>query len=398
MRGMRSRRQTGFAERGWATSARIAAFHHGRTGESALTDTRCDTSGSRTLRPDTTAARNRPAPVLSASQIALRGCRTAGLRTDLKTTQLHGFLAVYQTRSFTDAADRLGTTQGAVSIRIRELEDCLGTRLFERSNQGVVPTPAGDRFYERALRLARALETAREDVMSLRSISDRISAGVIPTFSRTALAPAIMRFRAQRPEVALQLVESFSGPLAERTARRALDFAIVPAGPPDLRLVSQHIAQGPELFATSTHTARVHLRPVTLCAEPPLKLVLPTRGNARRSRLESYLTSVGVRIAATIEMDTMMGALELVSSTDWTGVFPAALVHPELDGSRLKLHPIADPPLLTDYALITPASRPLRPAAQVFAAELCSQIAQVLDDWARRTGAGGSKAKWDHIP
>lgn len=319
-------------------------------------------------------------------------------RPELKITQLNGFVAVYQTRSFTDAADRLGTTQGAVSIRIKELEDGLGMRLFERNNQGVVATPAGDRFYEHGLRLLRTLEVTRRDMRSVSGRPEQVSVGVIPTFSRAALAPAILEFRAMHPDVPLQVFEAFSASLTESTARGELDFAIVPAGPPELRIESIHIGRGPELFVTSTRTTRTHLHPVALGAEPPLRLVLPLRGNARRDRLDAYLKSVRARVSAVIEMDTMTGALELIANTDWVALLPAALLHPDKSGSRLKVHPLADPPLLVDYELITPSARALGSAAGALADALRRQILGLLDDWASRVGAIPGPASRNHLP
>ena len=62
-------------------------------------------------------------------------------------------VAVVERRSFSQAAERLGVTQPAVSLQVRALEKRLGTQLLDRSGRRVEPTEAGLRLYRGAQRL-----------------------------------------------------------------------------------------------------------------------------------------------------------------------------------------------------------------------------------------------------
>src|SRR5918911_394198 len=62
----------------------------------------------------------------------------------MDTRQLAAFCAVVEKRSFSQAAERLGVTQPAVSLQIRALEKRLGRRLLDRSGRRVEPTEAGE--------------------------------------------------------------------------------------------------------------------------------------------------------------------------------------------------------------------------------------------------------------
>lgn len=101
------------------------------------------------------------------------------------------FLEVYRTGSITAAAANLALSQPAVSERLARIEHRLGERLFERSRQGVTPTPAGDRLAARVSepvdRLKAAWSTPEHDASGLVRIggaSDVVATKVIP-----ALAP-----------------------------------------------------------------------------------------------------------------------------------------------------------------------------------------------------------------
>src|SRR6187455_1292322 len=84
----------------------------------------------------------------------------------MDTRQLAAFCAVVERKSFSQAAERLGVTQPAVSLQVRALEKRLGTRLLDRSGRRVEPTEAGLRLYRGAQRLLALEEQLLAEVGS----------------------------------------------------------------------------------------------------------------------------------------------------------------------------------------------------------------------------------------
>src|SRR5712691_10447653 len=82
----------------------------------------------------------------------------------MDTRQLAAFCAVVERKSFSQAAERLGVTQPAVSLQIRSLEQRLGTRLLDRSGRRVEPTEAGLRLYASAQRVLALEEQLLQEV------------------------------------------------------------------------------------------------------------------------------------------------------------------------------------------------------------------------------------------
>src|ERR671933_233192 len=82
----------------------------------------------------------------------------------MDTRQLAAFCAVVDKRSFSQAAERLGVTQPAVSLQIRALEKRLGQQLLDRSGRRVEPTEAGLRLYRGAQRLLALEEQLLQDL------------------------------------------------------------------------------------------------------------------------------------------------------------------------------------------------------------------------------------------
>src|SRR3954454_9824013 len=82
----------------------------------------------------------------------------------MDTRQLVAFCAVVERKSFSQAAERLGVTQTAVSLQIRSLEQRLGRQLLERSGRGGEPAEGGARLDASAQRLLALEEQLVEDV------------------------------------------------------------------------------------------------------------------------------------------------------------------------------------------------------------------------------------------
>src|ERR1044072_3972701 len=95
------------------------------------------------------------------------------------------FLWVATLRSFRGAAEKLNTTQPAVSMRIAQLEDLLGVRLLERDRRSVAPTSKGQEligYAERLIRLRGEMIEAVGDRSTMRGIVRlRCSATTVPT-------------------------------------------------------------------------------------------------------------------------------------------------------------------------------------------------------------------------
>jgi DNA-binding transcriptional LysR family regulator len=149
----------------------------------------------------------------------------------MDTRQLAAFCAVVERRSFSQAAERLGVTQPAVSLQVRALEKRLGTQLLDRSGRRVEPTEAGKRLYRGAQRMLALEDQLVADVTASGegALGGNLVLGASTGPAAVAIPVALAEFQRQNPEVRVFLTVSDTHSVVERVAARELELGIVGA-------------------------------------------------------------------------------------------------------------------------------------------------------------------------
>jgi|SRR5262245_914109 len=296
--------------------------------------------------------------------------------------QIRAVIAVCEEGSFTRAAAREHATQSGISQHVAAVERTLGVKLFERSTAGVVPTPAGLRYYRRCVEAVGMLEKADEEARALAgAVTGDLRIGLMPTFTRAMLAPTLDYFVPRYPDVRLHIFEGYSGLLTEMVRADELDFAIVPAFEGQVGLKSRLIMRDREMVISGRKRGLKSLAPVRLAEIAPLKIVMPGPHNIRRRNLETYFQTHGVEIAATLEMDAMIGTLEFVARSDWVAVLPSLISVNDIAKGDLVVNPIADPPLHIECIVIQPTRRTLTTQARLFLERFEAEAARIHEIW-----------------
>ena len=157
------------------------------------------------------------------------------MSVDFKTLEALSWVAALG--SFHLAADKLRTTQPAISQRVARLEDALGRRLFERHPRRVVPTAAG----REALVFAERLLATRAEMVARLADPERLVGvlrlGVAETIVHTWLSRFVEAMSQALPRVALEIEVDASPVLRERLLAQQIDlaFLIGPLSVPEVR-------------------------------------------------------------------------------------------------------------------------------------------------------------------
>lgn len=298
----------------------------------------------------------------------------------MKLQHLKYFVAVFEEGSFSAGAQRVNATQSGLSMHVRQLEDRFQVQLLNRSSTGVTPTEAGTRFYRDAVRVLHAASEAEANLRNLSgAVSGQVTVGLMPTFTRAVLGPAMSRFLKEYPNVKISVREAYSGELSRGVLSGDLDFAVVPAFDADERLNAILMGTDQECLVLSSASNLDVKRPVQLADLPPLNLVLPSPENVRRRKIDQYLAKNGIEIGRLLEIDSMFTTLDLVATSDWATILPGVLCLPDIEGGRRSVFPITSPQMDVEYLRIEPKSGPLSKAGQAFYSVLHEELVSALE-------------------
>jgi DNA-binding transcriptional LysR family regulator len=141
----------------------------------------------------------------------------------LDLNAVEAFVLVADLRSFTRAAEAAGTTQSAVSLKLKRLERRLGRRLLERTPRLVRLSAEGSAFLESA----KSLLAAHERALGRDGIDQRLTLGISDHAAGPELAPLLARVNAHDPSLVLDVRVAASRDLVELFDRGELDAVIV---------------------------------------------------------------------------------------------------------------------------------------------------------------------------
>lgn len=282
---------------------------------------------------------------------------------------LNYFIAVYEERSFTKASDRVHVVQSALSMQVRNLEDELGTTLFERNPRGLEPTITGKRFYELAVPIACNMAAAKQEVVEMgqgNKVAGSIKIGLPPSVCHGIVGELLCDYSARYPNVELSIVEAYSRHLTEQVQQGLLDAALgaMPADRSSLiyePFFIDHfvLASGSPVFGDNlTHCDLHGLR--------PLKLVMPSEQHLIGSTIQELIKTGQMVPDRVMRVDGVVTSLAFVRQSDWVCIFPAIALTREIASREMFIYPISRPAVRFDLYRVHDPRRPLSLAIRLF--------------------------------
>jgi len=294
--------------------------------------------------------------------------------------QLKAFVAVVEENSFSLAAERLNATQSGMSMLVQNLELSIGKKLINRVPGKMVLTESGKNFYKYTLEILSLMDKALIDAKTdTEDLSGTFNCGLMPTFTRSALPATLSKFLKEYPKVDVKVTEAYSGVLEDMVRTNKLEFAIVPSVKNPTGLNIEFVSSDLNFLVTKKNSEFEHLKPIKLSKLDKIKIILPGVENSRRISLDEYFATHNIKIDKTLEMDGMIGTLEMVASSDWCAILPAVLCDLDITGNLRTLSPLTSPNFTTEYVLITSASKDLSSAAKLFSEKICDEIKSITE-------------------
>lgn len=248
----------------------------------------------------------------------------------MQMRHLETLLAIAEEGSFTGAADVLATVQSNVSEQVRQLEEELGVRLFDRGRKGAVPTECGIVVIERARRIRRESDAMRTDLGMIQGLeAGDASFGIVGTASRWVVPQLVAELRVRAPGVRLRVNEAASERLMTEVLAAELAQAVVTEPVTDRRLETQTLLEE-ALVGVVGPGVDLPPEPVPLAALLELGLVVPPLENPLRYEVQAAAERLGLDVQVTVEVEGIRLVADLVAAGAGASVLPETAVPPEL--------------------------------------------------------------------
>jgi DNA-binding transcriptional LysR family regulator len=297
----------------------------------------------------------------------------------MDTRQLAAFCAVIERRSFSQAADRLGVTQPAVSLQVRALEKRLGTQLLDRSGRRVEPTEAGWRLYRGAQRMLALEDQLVADVTASGegALAGDLVLGASTGPAAVAIPVALAEFQRQNPDVRVYLTVSDTHSVVERVAARELELGIVGAARRHRGVRFESFFSDQVILACPPGHAFAG-RTITLDELRGETLILMQDGAGVRQVVEDALRRQGVRLRdldVRLELGLQESVRRAVEAGYGVTFISRTAVEAELTGGRLAEARVEGLDVTREISLATATGRARTRVADAFLAFAREQLA-----------------------
>jgi LysR family transcriptional regulator, carnitine catabolism transcriptional activator len=302
---------------------------------------------------------------------------------EFTSKQLRAFQLVAQHHSFTRAAEALFITVSGLSVLIRELENQLGYRLFDRTTRQVVLTEYGNDLLAVTRRTLPELDAAMSRIgQTAKGGSQSISVGTTPLIAANILPQAIKEFRGQRPDLRIDLFDADLTTLLDRLQAGKLDMALGIfwfKSVPGFRRTA--------LFRFSLMMIRAdkigapHRAATTWSALNGQTLISMATINPHQQIINKYLAKTGAVCQRGAVVNLLDTQIALVEADEGIAIIPSFGV-PVCRNRRVVMSRLINPIVNLDFSQISTRARKLPPGAEEFSAFLKTYIAR----WAGHAG------------
>lgn len=288
---------------------------------------------------------------------------------DITLKQLRAFVTVANLGQFTLAADKLGSSQSAVSTLVRQLETNLNLRLFDRHTRLLRLTQAGMDILPIAARAVADIEGMVEssrELNALRRGKVSVAAGTVQ--AALMLPQLVFGFTKLYPEIEVALHDVAEKAVLEQVANGSVDVGIGTVPDDDTELMGTRLTTDEFLVVLHPEDPLVKLPELRWTDLADCKLIGPQRGNPIRDRLESELVRNGIVLPLDKAMQEVALPLTIIGMVEGglgVAIMTSAVTRLATSMGLIVRTP-TEPHIKREVSLIQKRTRSLSPAARRF--------------------------------
>lgn len=250
--------------------------------------------------------------------------------TRLKLRQLRLLIAVGRYGSIQHAARELQVSQPAATKLIQDLEADFEVQLFERTNRGVIPTVYGEALIRHGKLILSQVSNAAQELDDLaEGNSGRVVVGTLLAAAPNLLPRAIHTILAERPKVAIKVVEGTNDALMPSLFSGEIDMIVgrLPTYRARAKLVQEKLFDDRIAAVVGKQHPLVGKKKLRFSEVRPFGWILPPQETTLRRQIDQFFISQKQYLPPTIvESVSYLANRSLLQSRDFVGLMPEHVV------------------------------------------------------------------------
>jgi DNA-binding transcriptional LysR family regulator len=280
--------------------------------------------------------------------------------------QLRVFIAVAELLHFTRAGDALGMSQSTVSTQIRELEDNLGLRLFDRHTRMLRLTQAGAEILPLARKAVADLDSVIGSSAQLKALGRGRVSIAVASIQAALVMPALIRtFCVANPGVKVVLHDVAQGEVLEMVRAGEVDFGLGTASESRHDLGTRMLWQEVFVAVLPPDHPLGRKRELTWKDLKDVPTIGPRSDNPVREQLDHALAREGISLTRLYEVTLPLTMVGMVEGGLGVAIMTTSMAR-VIKALGLTMKEVNRPIIKREVSLVFHPDRSLSPAAQSF--------------------------------
>lgn len=246
------------------------------------------------------------------------------------------FLKVCECDSVTEAAEKLGIAQPAVSLAIKELEDYYGVLLFDRISRRLYLTEDGKALLKYARQITFLFEEMENNIKNWDSLQ-LLRVGSSITIGTCLIPDYVKRFHSAYPKIKVNVTIDNSSVIEKKILRNELDFAFIEGITHSENILSYHFLEDRLVLVCGANHDLSGQSNISLDELSHQTLILREKGSGTRQLFDSTLLTHGITVTPAWESISTEAIIHAVASGIGVSVLPYRLVEHDLAEHRLQI-------------------------------------------------------------
>ena len=277
--------------------------------------------------------------------------------------QLYSFESVIRLGGFTSASKELHITQPAVYMQVQQLQENIGTKLFDINGKKISPTFVGKKIYKTALDTISSLESSKLEIDEILKPDSGHLQIAVATTANSFISALLAKFKNAFPKMTFYIDVTNRQSLLDNLKNNNADLVIMGEPPKNIPLTSQAFMQNPLIAIAHPENELLSKKDISIKDLSQETLLTREIGSGTRITIERF---TGLNFNSDIQINSNEAIVEAVQAGLGIGFVSMHSVNLQLKNKIIRQLDVEPFPIIRQWHIVHNAKAELSPIARRF--------------------------------